>query len=95
MQATTINKAQYSKAASIVNKVLRQYSQGSFKPSVSVVDRGTDGYIILMNDDAFDIAAKAFAVEEIFYAGEAIVIGDDDFYLEAFDSRMAFKLAYR
>lgn len=88
-----VNKTQYKAVASIINRILRQSDGGGLKPRVEVLERGTDGLVILLNDDAYDLAEYKGRVQDLFHTGETFVVEDDDFYLEPFDSNMTFKVA--
>lgn len=92
--ATQITKAHYNAVAGQLNRIMRtRFTDSTLQPRVSVLERGTDGLIILMNDDAHDLADRSGYVQDLFHTGEVFVVGDHDFYLEAYDSDMAFKLA--
>lgn len=93
----TATKADYTKAAAILNKVLRKYDDGNFKPRVSVLNTENHGYGhgkygLLLNDAAYDVVEQAGSAQDIFYAGETLVIGDSDYYLEPV-TRWIFDLA--
>lgn len=89
----TINKTHYNIVAARINKVLKGYAAGTdMKPRVEVLERGTDGLIILMNDEAYEIAERPGTIQDLFYTGTVFVVGDDDLYIEPYDSKMAFKV---
>ena len=80
-------KADYTKAAAIINKVLKKYDSDNIKPRVSVLNTENHGYgfgkySLVVNNDAYDVIQYRGYAQDVFYAGETIVIGDNDFYLE-------------
>ncbi len=84
-------KATYDKAATIINKVLKQYDDEAFTPRVSVLDTANHGYgfgkySLVVNDTAYDLIQLKGMAQDIFYADETIVIGDNDYYLEPINS---------
>lgn len=89
---STINSKQYFAVARQINKVLREYKGDGLNPEVKVVHRGTDGLLILLNDDAYALAEYRGRIQDLFHADGTFVVGDDDLYIEPFDSNMAFKV---
>ncbi len=87
------NSTYYNKVAKIINNTLLDYKGMGLNPEVKVLDRGEDGLLIILNDDCYDLAQYKGKVQDMFYAGETFVVGDYDFYLEPFDSHMAYKLS--
>jgi len=90
---TTINKTQYEAVAKQINKLVNSFDTAGLDLHVSVLERGTDGLVLLLSDDLYDVAQYAGSVQDLLYTGEIFVVGDNDFYLEPFDSSMTFKLA--
>lgn len=89
-----VEKKKYEAVAGVLNKVLKtRFSSDGFAPRVEAIERGSDGHIILMNEDCHDMADCKGYLQDIFYAGETIVVGDDDFYLEPYSDSMSFKVA--
>ncbi len=94
----TITKATYNTIESRINKVLKSYDDNSglhaLQPRVEVLERGSDGLVILLNDDAYDLAEFKGQVQDLFHDvdGSVYNIAGDCYYLEPFDS-MTFKVA--
>lgn len=94
MQTTTkITKAHYNAVAGQVNRLLKKWHGQGVKPRISVLERGTDGTVLILNEDAMDLLQYDGQLENLLYTGEVFVVGDNDFYLEPYDSKMTFKLA--
>lgn len=89
MKAT---KSTYKTIASRINRELKAFDGEGLTPRVEVLERGSDGLVLLLNEDAYDFAKISGRVEDIIYGENVYVIGDNDFYLEPFDS-MTLKVA--
>lgn len=93
LTTTKITKAHYHAVAGQINRLLKKWHNQGIKPRISVLERGTDGTVLILNDDAMDLLEYDGHLENLLYTGEVFVVGDHDFYLEPFDSKMTFKLA--
>lgn len=90
---SAIKKSQYEKVASIINTKLKPFRLGGLNPEIGVLERGSDGLVLIMNDDLYDLSNTSGYVEDLLYNSEnTYVIGNHDLYLEPFDS-LTFKLA--
>lgn len=85
-------KTHYEIIAKRINKELKAFDGEGLAPRVEVLERGSDGLVLLLNDDAYDFAKISRKVEDIIYGENVYVIGDNDFYLEPFDG-MTLKVA--
>ena len=88
-----ISIVKYDKVARIINLELKSFDGMGLRPRIESMVRGTDGNILILNEDAYDLAQYKGRVQDLLYTGMTFVVGDDDFYLEPFDSSMTFKLA--
>lgn len=89
---TNATKTHYEIIAKRINKQLKDFDGEGLAPRVEVLLRGSDGYVLLLNDDAYDYAKTSRRVENIIYGENVYVIGDNDFYLEPLDS-MSLKVS--
>lgn len=86
-QGTMINKSTYTKVASIINKRLSILDDGDYKPRVSVVNTqtmgyGFDKYSLATNNELTALTDKPSMAQDMFFADETYVVGDDDLYIE-------------
>ena len=84
-----ITKSTYEKIASRLNEELKAFDAENLTPRVEVLERGSDGLVLLLNEDLYDLAQ--FSEPELL---EGIYkVGKFEFYLEPFDT-MSLKVAY-
>jgi len=90
----SITKATYNTIASRINKVLKTLDGEGLEPRVEVLERGSDGLVILLNDDAYDLAEYKGIAQDLFHDvdGSVYNINGDCYYLEPLDC-MSFKVA--
>ncbi|MBS4040380.1 MAG: hypothetical protein KGZ81_07235 [Flavobacteriales bacterium] len=88
----TATKTHYEIIAKRINKELKAFDGEGLTPRVEAFERGSDGMVILLNDDAYDFCEFSRRVEDIIYGENVYVIGNNDFYLEPFDG-MTLKVA--
>lgn len=87
-----MNKQTYQEVASIINKQLRKYDNGDFKPRVSVVCFADD-WNLFTNNEAASLLEDKGKPQDMFYADEVYVVGDDDLYIEPVLGSRYFGLA--
>lgn len=87
-----MNKQTYEEVASIINKELTKHDVGDFKPRVSVV-KFADEWNLFTNNEAAVVLEKQGNAQDMFYADEVYIVGDDDLYIEPVLGSRYFSLA--
>lgn len=87
-----MTKATYEAVARTINSSLRQYDDGDFKPRVSVVMFAGE-YHLFTNNEAFGLTEKPGHAQDLLYADNTYVVGDEDIYIEPAYGTRYFGLA--
>ncbi len=93
-----MNKVTYDKVASIINATLRRnYRDVMLLPKVEVLDTRDvssycDKWSLAPNNDLLELLQRQGTAQDLFYADETYTVGDDDLYIEPYNSYL-FNLA--
>lgn len=93
-----MNKSAYTQVASIINSKLKQYDYNEFKPRVTIFDSSNvdpqfcDKWSLAANNELMSLLEQKGLAQDLFYSDNTYVVGDDDLYIEPYNSRL-FNLA--
>ncbi len=92
-----MNKTIYTEVAQAINAALKNYDDTDFKPRVSVIDtkdvsKYCDNWSLSINDELYGLLQIPGRPQDLFYADEIYVVGDNDLYIEPYNSCL-FNLA--
>ena len=92
-----MNKTTYTEVAQAINAALKNYDDTEFKPRVQVINTKhmghyCDNWSLAANDELYGLLQIPGLPQDLFYADEIYVVGDNDLYIEPYNSYL-FNLA--